>query len=98
MAIQEDDVESVNTRLTKCDVAPTKVKDSNNISTLTGNTRESKAKAYAVAETKKVSLQYVDTINGLNGKLKENLEREGACRRYLLVRVSGIGSGFYFAI
>ena len=35
-------------------------------STLTGDTRESKAKAYADKATKEVSLQYVNTIQQMN--------------------------------
>ena len=68
MAAEGDEVESVTTRLTKGDVAPPTIKPSDDLSALTGETRESKAKAYAAVETKKVSLQYVDTINQLNGK------------------------------
>ena len=63
MAAEGDDVGSLDTRLTKGDVAPQKAKENDACSTLTGDTRESKAKAYAAEETKKVSLQYVKQID-----------------------------------
>ena len=69
MATEGDNRESVNTRLTKYDLAPAKVKEGNNFSVLAGDTRESKAKHYATAE-KNVSLQYVDITNNLNCKHK----------------------------
>ena len=72
MAVEGDDVNSVDTRLTKGNEPPPKAfspdEDSIDASTLTGETRESKAKAYAAEATKTVSLQYVDTINKLNGQ------------------------------
>ena len=75
MATESEDLQSIESRLTKGDVAPTKAKDNEDFSALTGYTRESKAKAYAAAKTKKVSLQYVDTINDLNGKHKVTVWR-----------------------
>ena len=49
-----DDIISINTRLTKGDAAPPPANNNDGCSTLTGNTRESKAKAYAAEEIKKV--------------------------------------------
>ena len=66
MAMEGDDINSVDTRLTK-NQAPGKLTENEEMSEITGETRESKAKAYAAQETKKVSLQYIDTIAQLNG-------------------------------
>ena len=70
MAVEGDDVESVETRLTKGDKPPpaatSNVTYADDASTLTGDTRESKAKAYADKATKAVSLQYVNTIQQIN--------------------------------
>ena len=66
MAMEGDDINSVNTRLTK-NQAPGKLTENDSMSEITGETRESKAKAYAAHETKKVPLQYIDTIAQLNG-------------------------------
>ena len=63
MAMDGDDINSVNTRLTKGDAAPPPAAKDDGWSTLTGDTRESKAKAYAAEETKKVSLQYVQQMD-----------------------------------
>ena len=69
MAVEGDDVDKVETRLTKNEAPPkakrTSIPDGQ-ISALTGETRESKAKAYAGEGTKQVSLQYVDMINQIN--------------------------------
>ena len=46
-------------------------RNSDNISVLTGETRESKAKAYAAEESKKGASQYVGTIANLNSKLED---------------------------
>ena len=83
MAVEGDDVDSVNTRLTKGDDPPPAAKssmlNSDEASTLTGDTRESKAKAYADKATKEVSLQYVNTIQQMNDNHEQevaNLERK----------------------
>ena len=54
MCTENDDVESIDTRLTKDDEAPPEATSTTNddISNLTGETRESKAKAYAAEESK----------------------------------------------
>ena len=58
--------------MTKGDAAPpSAAKNSDNISVLTGETRESKAKAYAAEESKKVASQYVGTISNLTSKLED---------------------------
>ena len=64
MATEDDDVVSISSRLTKGDVAPQKV-TKDDCSTLTGDTRESKAQTYAAEETKKVTLQYVKQIDSI---------------------------------
>ena len=40
-----------------------------------GETRESKAKAYAAEESKKVTAQYIGTIQDLNSKLKKAINK-----------------------
>ena len=51
------------TQLTKGDKAPPPAKNADDkISVLTGETRESKAKSYAAAESKKVAAAYSDTV------------------------------------
>lgn len=62
---------SVESKLTKEDViSPPAAKSNDNISALTGKTRESKAKSYAVEDSKKVASQYVDTISTLTSRLE----------------------------
>ena len=63
MATEDDDIASISSRLTKGDIAPQKAVVDDSCSTLTGDTRESKARAYAAEETKKVTLQYVKQID-----------------------------------
>ena len=77
----EDDktIFSVETQLTKGDAAPPTAKsEGDNISALTGETRESKAKAYAAAESKKVAAAYSDTVatlqQNLNSKDKDIMD------------------------
>ena len=69
MAVEgDDDLESVDTRLTKGNVAPpalTSFTNDDDISNITGNTRESKAKAYALEESKKVATQYISSIDAM---------------------------------
>ena len=56
MTKEGDNIESVNTTLTKGDVAlPMANNNSDNLLALTGETRESKTKTYAAEETIKVS-------------------------------------------
>ena len=63
MAAEDDKtIFSVETQLTKGDAAPPAAKPDEDISVLTGETRESKAKAYAAAESKKVAAAYSDTV------------------------------------
>ena len=44
------------------------------LSTLTGETRESKAKAYGAAESKKIATQYMSTIDGLKDQHKQEMD------------------------
>ena len=56
LSIEGNDVQYVNIRLAKDDDAPPIVPSKfDDLSTLTGETRESKAKGYAAAESKKVA-------------------------------------------
>ncbi len=57
MTVEGDDVATLDTKLTKGDQAPPAAKSvaSDGLTDLTGNTRESKAKAYAAKESKKVA-------------------------------------------
>ena len=51
LATEDDDIKSVETQLTKDDVAPRSLlKPNDDLSTPTGETRESKARAYAAVE------------------------------------------------
>ena len=62
-------------RLTKGDGAPPvapKNIDTSDVSALTGETRDSKVKAYTVVESRKLSAQYLVTISNLQGKLDDN--------------------------
>ena len=96
MAMEGDDINSVDTRLTK-NQAPVKLNESDSLSEITGETRESKAKAYAVQETKKVSLQYIDTIAQLNGnhqnEMGEMQEKLAAIMRELELAKKDKGKG-----
>ena len=65
MALDGDTIASQESRLTKGDVAPPQA-DLSVVSALTGETRESKANAYAAEESKKVAAQYIGTIEDLN--------------------------------
>ena len=69
MAQDGGTVMSEESRLTKSDVAPP-CADLSVVSALTGEIRESKAKAYAAEESKKVAAQYIGTIENLNTKFK----------------------------
>ena len=72
----DDDVFSVETRLTKGDAAPPPVAtmddnvapspNTDDLSDMTGSTRESKAQAYAASATKIVAAQYVGQISTMN--------------------------------
>ena len=73
LATDGDDINSVTTRLTKGDDAPPAAK-SDDLSTLTGETRESKAKAYAAAESKKIASQYISTIDGMKDQHKQEMD------------------------
>ena len=70
MAVEGDDVATLDTKLTKGDQAPPAAESvaSDGLSDLTGNTRESKAKAYAVKESKKVASQYISSIDNMKDK------------------------------
>lgn len=68
MATGADDIHSVDTCLTKGDIAPPKASTTEDWSTLTGETCESKSKAYAAEDTRKVSLQYVQQIDSMKVK------------------------------
>ena len=63
----DDDDASKETRLTKGDAPPTAYSD--NVSEMTGSTRESKAKAYADKEVRKVAAQYSSTISNMHSDL-----------------------------
>ena len=71
MAQDGGTIMSEESRLTKGDVAPPRA-DLSVVSALTGETRESKAKAYAAEESKKVAAQYIGTIATLNTKFKDS--------------------------
>ena len=75
MNIDGTDNFSLETHLSKGDGAsPVALKniDTSDVSALTGETRESKAKACAAVESRKVVVQYVGTIYNLKYKLYDN--------------------------
>lgn len=71
MAREDDDI-SLETRLTKGDaVPPSSLPNSDEISDMTGSTRESKAKAYADKAVKEVAAQYSTTISDMQNNIGE---------------------------
>lgn len=70
MVVEWDDNISVESRLTKGDSTPAAADDATNsdVSTITRETRESKAKAYAAKVMKAVAAQYIGTIEELMTK------------------------------
>lgn len=72
MVVEWDDNISVESRLTKGDSTPAVADDATNsdVSTITRETRESKAKAYAAKVMKAVAAQYIGTIEELMTKQK----------------------------
>ena len=65
-----DDKISEETCLTKGDKAPPSA-PSDNLSDMTGSTRESKAKRYAAAEVQNVTQQYMGTISTMQGDVAQ---------------------------
>ena len=66
LALADDNV-SIETWLTEGDTAPPPPQD--DISEMTGSTRESKAKAYADKAVKEVAAQYSDTISNMKNDI-----------------------------
>ena len=61
----DGDIASVETRLTKCDAPPPPVQHpcgSDEVSNITGNTRDSKAKLYTEKAVQEAASQYSETI------------------------------------
>ena len=67
MAVEGDEVNTLDTKLTKGDKAPPAADSiaTDGLSDITGNTRESKAKAYAAKESKKVASQYISSMDNM---------------------------------
>ena len=93
MGIEGDDDISIETRLTKGDKLPTAVDETDDLSALTGETRESKAKAYAAEATKEVAAQYIGTITDLKEELKLNDDKFAAMERKLEVAMKALATG-----
>ena len=72
MVVDGDDDISVQSRLTKEDLTPAAADDANksDMSALTEENRESKAKAYATEATKAVAAQYIGIIEETKTKWK----------------------------
>ena len=85
VAEERDDEISIETRLTKWDKisAGAEDADESDFSDLTGETRESKAKPYAVETTKQVAAQYIGTITELNLQIKTSNDRFGVLGKHL---------------
>ena len=94
MAAEEDDDVSLESRLTKGDQTPPAAvnKDDTDLSTLTGETRESKAKAYAAEATKAVAAQYIGTIEELKSKQKADDNKFAAIERQLEAAMKALAS------
>ena len=83
---------SVDTRLTKGNVTPPAASspDNTDISALTGETRESKAKAYVAEVSKKVASQYVGTITTMSSKLASNDDKMEAMEKKLELAMASL--------
>lgn len=75
LAQDNETVASLESRLTKGDIAPRQV-DLSVVSAMTGENRESKAKACVAEESKKVPAQYGGTIAGSKVKFKKEIQVE----------------------
>jgi len=93
MGIEGDDDISIETRLTKGDKLPTAVEETDDLSELTGETRESKAKAYAAEATREVAAQYIGTITDLKEELKLNDDKFAAMERKLEAAMKALATG-----
>ena len=82
MAMDDDDI-SEETRLTKGDRAPPPLPDEE-MSEMTGCTRESKAKRYANEAVKEVASQYTNTIANMNSNISEKDDKIAELQRLLL--------------
>ena len=94
MAAEGDDDFSLESRLTKGDQTPAAAvdKEDTDVSTLTGETRESKAKAYAAEATKAVAAQYIGTIEELKTKQKADDNKFAAIERQLEAAMKALAS------
>ena len=92
MALEGDEEVSLDIRLTKGNVPPsaTPSPDNIDISALTWETRESKAKDYSAEEGKKVAAQYVEIITTLNSKLASNDNKLVAMEKKLELAISAL--------
>ena len=79
----DDDDISEETRLTKGDRAPPPLPDEE-MSEITGCTRESKAKRYANEAVKEVASQYTNTIANMNTNISEKDDKIAELQRLLL--------------
>ena len=76
MTMEGNNLNYVETRLAKGDTALPKASiDTDTISVLTGEARESNARAYAALKSKRVAKQYVGIISTLNNKLEDNEQK-----------------------
>ena len=84
MALDEDDI-SEETRLTKGDKTPPPAQGSNeDVSTMTGDTRESKAQRYADSAVKEVASQYTSTITNMQYDISNKDDTIAELQRKLL--------------
>ena len=84
MALDEDDI-SEETRLTKGDKTPPPAQGSNeDVSTMTGDTRESKAQRYADSAVKEVASQYTSTITNMQYDISNKDDTIADLQRKLL--------------
>ena len=94
MTAEGDGEISVETCLTKGNKVPKPATNADNsdLSTLTGETRKSKAKAYTSEATKGVAVKYISTINNLNIQLKTNDNRFTVIENQLEAAMKALGT------
>ena len=72
LVLDREGTDSIEARLAKDDNFPPSVKNKNDVSTLTGDTRELTAKLYATNKSKKVASVYAVTVSTFTEKLENN--------------------------
>ena len=100
METEGDDDLLLESRLIKGDQTPAAAvdKDDTDVSTLTGDTRGSKAKTYAAESTKAVVAQYIGTIEELNSKQKADDNKFAAIEQQLEAAMNALALATYKSV